>query len=294
MIGHRLILPMFYLLLTLTLAAATTACGDRPSEQATRADPATAAPEPVIELDVPFVPTPHEIVARMLELGAVGPGDNLIDLGSGDGRIVIAAVRDRGARSAEGIDLDPQRVAEAEENAIAAGVADRTRFEQGDLFDKDFSAATVLTLYLTPEINLRLRPRILETLLPGSRVVSHVFDMGAWVPDQQASMGSVNIYAWIVPARIEGRWHLVREGELSGIVELEQSFQMVGGTATLEEQEIPIFRGRVDGHRVSLQIGERTVTGIVDGERMTLAADDGTNWQASRESGRSDEAPTSR
>jgi SAM-dependent methyltransferase len=294
MIGHRRTLPLFSLLLAFALSATTTACGDRPTELATTADSASAAPEPGIELDVPFVPTPHEIVARMLEMGAVGRIDHLIDLGSGDGRIVIAAVRDRGARSAEGIDLDPQRVAEAEENAVAAGVADRTRFEQGDLFDKDFSAATVLTLYLTPEINLRLRPRILETLPPGSRVVSHVFDMGAWVPDQQAAIGSVNIYAWTIPARIEGAWELVRTGQPSGTLELEQSFQMVGGKATLEGQEVPIFRGRVDGHRVSFQSAVGTITGNIDDDRMTLTFDDGTIWQASRKSERSEGATTPR
>lgn len=294
MIGHRRTLQLFSLLLAFALAATTTACGDRPSERATTADSASVAPEPGIELDVPFVPTPHAIVARMLEMGAVGRVDHLIDLGSGDGRIVIAAVRDRGARSAEGIDLDPQRVAEAEANAIAAGVADRTRFEQGDLFDKDFSAATVLTLYLTPEINLRLRPRILETLPPGSRVVSHVFDMGAWVPDQQAAIGSVNIYAWTIPARIEGTWELVRTGQPSGTLELEQSFQMVGGKATLQGQEVPIFRGRVDGHRVSFQSAAGSITGSIEGERMTLTFEDGTNWQASRKPGRSDGVTTPR
>lgn len=284
MTGHRRTLRLFHLPLALALAATITACGDRTPEGATSGSTSAVTPEPEIRLDVPFVPTPYEIVANMLEMGEVGPEDHLIDLGSGDGRIVIAAVRDRGARSAEGIDLDPQRVAEAQENALAAGVADRTSFEQGDLFDKDFSAATVLTLYLTQDINLRLRQRILETLAPGSRVVSHVFDMGAWVPDRQAPMGSVNIYAWTVPTRVEGHWELTREGEAFGTLEFEQSFQMIGGTATIDGNEIPVFRGRVDGNRVGFQIAEHVLVGNVDGDRMTLSAEDGSNWQALRTS----------
>lgn len=284
MTGHRRTLRLFHLPLALALAATITACGDRTPEGATSGSTSAVTPEPEIRLDVPFVPTPYEIVANMLEMGEVGPEDHLIDLGSGDGRIVIAAVRDRGARSAEGIDLDPQRVAEAQENALAAGVADRTSFEQGDLFDKDFSAATVLTLYLTQDINLRLRQRILETLAPGSRVVSHVFDMGAWVPDRQAPMGSVNIYAWTVPTRVEGHWELTREGEAFGTLEFEQSFQMIGGTATIDGNEIPVFRGQADGNRVGFQIAEHVLVGNVDGDRMTLSAEDGSNWQALRTS----------
>ncbi len=284
MTGHRRTFHLFHMPLAFALAATITACSDRTPASATSGSTSAVTPEPEIRLDVPFVPTPYEIVASMLEMGEVGPEDHLIDLGSGDGRIVIAAVRDRGARSAEGIDLDPQRVAEAQENALAAGVADRTSFEQGDLFDKDFSAATVLTLYLTQDINLRLRQRILETLAPGSRVVSHVFDMGAWVPDRQAPMGSVNIYAWTVPTRVEGHWELTREGEAFGTLEFEQSFQMIGGTATMDGNEIPVFRGRVEGSRVSFQIAEHVLAGDVVGDRMTLSAEDGSNWQALRTS----------
>lgn len=282
MTGHRRTSPSFRLPLTFALAAMITACGDPPTERTAIGSDATVSAEPELRLDVPFVPTPHEIVASMLEMGEVGPDDHLIDLGSGDGRIVIAAVRDRGARSAEGIDLDPERVSEALENATAAGVSERTSFEQGDLFGKDFSAATVLTLYLTQDINLRLRPRILETLAPGSRVVSHVFDMGAWVPDRQAEMGSVSIYAWTVPTRVEGRWEMTLGGEPFGTLQFEQSFQMIGGTASVAAEEIPILRGRVDGEQVSFQMGEFALSGSIEGNRMLLSAEDGTKWEAIR------------
>ena len=282
MTGNRRTLPLFRLPLAFALAASIVACSDRPPADNTAGSAAAVSSEPEIRLDVPFVPTPHEIVASMLEMGEVGPEDHVIDLGSGDGRIVIAAVRDRGVRSAEGIDLDPQRVMEAQENAVAAGVDDRTHFEQGDLFDKDFSKATVLTLYLTQDINLRLRPRILETLAPGSRVVSHVFDMGAWVPDRQAEMGSVSIYAWTVPSRIEGRWAMTLQGTSIGTLDFEQSFQMIGGTVRMDGEELPILRGRIDGHQVSFQMGEFMLSGSIDGDNMTLSADDGTQWKATR------------
>ncbi len=292
MTGHRRTLTSLRLPLAFALAAGLAGCGDRPPDDTTSVSAAAVSSEPEFRLDVPFVPSPHEIVASMLEMGEVGPADHVIDLGSGDGRIVIAAVRDRGARSAEGIDLDPQRVTEARDNAVAAGVDDRTRFEQRNLFEKDFSNATVLTLYLTQDINLRLRPRILDTLAPGSRIVSHVFDMGAWVPDRQAEMGSVNIYAWTVPTRVEGRWEVTRESEASGTLELEQSFQMIGGTASHEAEALAILRGRVNGAQVSFQLGKHVLSGRVDGDRMTFSAEDGARWEAVRTSSPSNTTST--
>jgi SAM-dependent methyltransferase len=156
--------------------------------------------------DVIWVPTPDPIVEEMLNLAKVKPGDVVYDLGCGDGRIVIAAAR-RGAAKAVGVDIDPQRIAEARENARQAGLADRVTFIEGDLFQVDFSDADVVTLYLLDEINLRLRPKILA-LRPGTRVVSHSFDMGDWKPEATEIVDGKEIFAWTVPEhpqRAQGR-----------------------------------------------------------------------------------------
>jgi SAM-dependent methyltransferase len=151
--------------------------------------------------DVPYVPTPEAVVQRMLELGEVGPDDVIYDLGSGDGRIVITAAEQYGSRGV-GIDIDPQRIQEANTNAQAAGVTNRVEFRQQDLFQADFSEATVVTLYLLPEVNLRLRPQLLEQLQPGTRIVSHAFDMGDWEPEQVVEVDGRTIYVWTVPEEI--------------------------------------------------------------------------------------------
>jgi SAM-dependent methyltransferase len=165
---------------------------------AAHADATLESPRP---LDVPFVPTPNEAVAGMLRLADVKSGDVVYDLGSGDGRIVIAAAkRSQGVR-AVGVDIDPRRIAEAEANARQAGVADRTRFIQQNLFDTDLREATVVTLYLLPSLNVRLRPKLLAELKPGTRIVSHGFDMGDWKPARTARAGNSDIYLWIVPER---------------------------------------------------------------------------------------------
>lgn len=153
-------------------------------------------------LDVPFVPTPTEVVNAMLKLAGVKKGDVVYDLGSGDGRIVIAAAQRHGAR-AVGIDIDPARTEEATRNARASGVADRVRFITQDLFDADLGEATVVTLYLLPRVNQRLRPKLLAELKPGTRVVSHGFDMGDWKPERTIEVQSVPVYLWIVPARAQ-------------------------------------------------------------------------------------------
>ena len=148
--------------------------------------------------DVPFVPTPAKVVDRMLEIAQVGPNDVVYDLGSGDGRIVIAAAKKHGARGV-GIDIDPERIREARDNARSAGVSDRVQFREGDLFTADISEATVVTLYLLPRINLELRPKVLSELKPGTRIVSHGFDMGDWLPAATRTVGSSTVYYWIVP-----------------------------------------------------------------------------------------------
>jgi len=150
--------------------------------------------------DVPFVPTPERVVAKMLEVARVGPQDVVYDLGSGDGRIVITAAKKHGARGV-GIDIDPERVREARENAQRAGVADRVEFREGDLFKSSIGEATVVTIYLLSGINMRLRPKLLAELKPGTRVVSHAFDMGDWKPVETAKVGGSTVYYWVVPEK---------------------------------------------------------------------------------------------
>jgi hypothetical protein len=165
-------------------------------------EPSFAPTQPLTgeSLDAPYVPTPPSVVAKMLEIAKVTGEDYLIDLGSGDGRIPIAAAKRFGAK-AMGVDIDAARVQEAKTNAINARVADMVEFRKQDLFETDLSKATVLTMYLLPRVNLQLRPRILNDLKPGTRVVSHSFDMGDWKPDQKVKVDGRTIYLWIVPER---------------------------------------------------------------------------------------------
>jgi len=166
-------------------------------------------PQPRRQPDVPYVPTTPEAVEAMLKLAGVTTSDVVYDLGCGDGRIVIAAAKNYGARGV-GIDINPVRIREAKENAKKAGVEHLVRFEENDLFQADFHEATVVTLFLLPEVNLKLRPRLLAQLKPGSRIVSNTFDMGDWKPDKEATVGNADdedsylshrLYLWIVPPR---------------------------------------------------------------------------------------------
>jgi len=151
-------------------------------------------------LDVPYVPTPQEVVDAMLKVANVQKSDKLYDLGSGDGRIVVTAAQRFGTRGV-GVDLDPARVREANANAQQAGVTDLVEFRQQDLFETDLKEATVVTLYLLPEINLRLRPKLLKELKPGTRIVSHAFDMGDWKPEKVVRVNGRTVYFWTVPER---------------------------------------------------------------------------------------------
>ncbi len=161
-------------------------------------DPGASFTNPV-EKDVPYVATEEEVVAEMLRMAAVTENDVVYDLGCGDGRIVTTAAKQYGARGV-GIDIDPVRIAESRANAKASGVSDHVRFIEGDLFDADLSQATVVTLYLLPSVNLKLRPR-LEALRPGTRIVSHNYDMGDWEPVQQKEMGTHVVYLWVIPEK---------------------------------------------------------------------------------------------
>jgi precorrin-6B methylase 2 len=152
--------------------------------------------------DVPYVPTPQAVVDRMLQIANVTDDDVVYDLGSGDGRIPITAVRQYNVQRAVGVDINPERISEANQNAQSANVTDRVEFREQDLFETDLREATVVTLYLLPEVNLRLRPKLLSELRPGSRIVSHAFDMGDWEPERVEEVGGNTIYYWTVPENV--------------------------------------------------------------------------------------------
>jgi SAM-dependent methyltransferase len=209
-------------------------------------------------LDVPFVPTNQPTVEAMLRIANVGPNDYVIDLGSGDGRILITAARLRGARGF-GVDLDPRRVKEATENAKTAGVADRVQFFQRNLFDTKISEASVLTMYLLPRVNLELRPRLLAELKPGTRVVSHDFDMGDWEPDLKLSVRGTGsqVYFWVIPARVAGHWQVEladARGRQSFELEFTQKYQELEASTRGLDRPATIRDARVDGSRISFTL----------------------------------------
>lgn len=205
-------------------------------------------------LDVPFVPTDEDVVEAMLEMANVGPKDVLYDLGCGDGRIVVAAAKEWGTRGI-GIDIDPMRIAEAMEYAGWSKVEGFVDFIEDDIFTADFSEATAVTLYLLQSINEQLRPRILTELRPGTRVVSHAFDMGKWKADETRQIGGVNIYKWIVPANVAGIWEWERAGRQYRI-NLRQNYQEVSGDAWLDGARMRLKNAELRGRRLKVEIQE--------------------------------------
>jgi hypothetical protein len=202
--------------------------------------------------DVPYVPTPYVVVEEMLRLANVGSDDFVADLGSGDGRILIAAAEKFGARGV-GVDLDPERIAESIENAQAAGVTDRVEFFRQDLFKFDFARASVVTMYLLPVVNQKLRPRLLNELKPGTRIVSHDFDLGDWLPDGKSTVRK-NVFLWIVPAKVEGRWRAtvaLPAGERSYDLEVRQKFQEIDGLARYDKKVAGLWNPQLRGDRIS-------------------------------------------
>jgi SAM-dependent methyltransferase len=191
-------LPLALGISVLLLVLGADCAGDRASPLD---DLAARSADSTVERDVPFVTTSDSVVTRMLEMAEVAPGDVVYDLGSGDGRIVIMAAQRYRARGV-GIEIDPVRILEAREKAQAAGVADRVTFRQGDLFEADFSDADVVTIYLLPSVNKKLRPLLFEQLDPGTHVVSHNFDMGAWAPDSTETVGPSTLYRWTIPETV--------------------------------------------------------------------------------------------
>jgi hypothetical protein len=217
------------------------------------------------DLDTPYVQTPQNVVDKMLEIAKVRSDDYVIDLGSGDGRMVITAARTYGARGF-GVDLDPRLVKLSNANAAKAGVAKRAVFYARDLFDTDVSRATVLTIYLLPDVNLAIRARLLATLKPGTRIVSHDYDMGEWEPDLQMELAAPGktvgvgqrskIFYWVVPGHAAGRWRweLAGDGKITQYeLALNQEFQKLEGTLRVGGRSVAIRHGALSGEQIAFQ-----------------------------------------
>lgn len=249
--------------------------------------------------DVHFVPTDTTKVREMLTAAQVGAGDLVYDLGCGDGRIVITAVKKYGARGVC-VDIDPVRIKESRNNADTAGVTRRIEFVEGDLFEQDLSKATVVTLYLLPSLNERLRPKLFKELRPGTRIVSNAFDMGPWKADRTLNVKTASgmqsyAFLWILPADVSGEWRL-EPGEGGGgkgyTLDIKQKFQEVSGTASSGGKSLPLSGLVVNGDRLTFVIREGgsegtglEFTGRVDGDRVsgtTKGKGAGWSWKAVR------------
>ncbi|MFA7669904.1 MAG: class I SAM-dependent methyltransferase [Burkholderiaceae bacterium] len=202
----------------------------------------------------------------MLNLAEVGPKDVLYDLGSGDGRILVAAAKNRDTRGV-GIELDPLRIADAMEYAGNTGVEYLVDFVEESLFTADFSEATVITLYLLDSVNVQLRPRLLSELRPGARIVSHAFDMGEWKADERIKVNGITIYKWVVPAQIAGEWEWEGVDGSSYRVELRQEFQKISGNAWLDDEAVELKSAALCGRFLDLEIQD---TGTQSIKRFTL------------------------
>jgi len=229
--------------------------------------------------DVVWVPTAQTLVDKMLDMAQVTPNDYVIDLGSGDGRTVITAAK-RGAK-AHGIEFNPEMVALSTRNAEKEGVTGKATFANADIFESDFSGATVLTLFLLTDLNLKLRPTILK-MKPGTRVVSNTFGMGDWQPDQmveapEGCQSFCRASLWIVPADVAGGWQ-VGESQLS----IEQKYQAFTGKLTTGNVIAPITDGKLDGNKIAFTAGGTTYTGQVSGNAMEGTVSSGGKWQATR------------
>jgi precorrin-6B methylase 2 len=252
------------------------------------------------DLDVAYVETPEEVIPVMLTMAQVGRGDYVIDLGTGDGRIVIAAVK-LGAVGL-GVDLDPQRVRAAKENAEKAGVSDRVMFLEQDLFETDLSHASVVTMYLNSAVNLRLRPTLLEKLEPGTRIVSHNFDMEDWLPDEHQQFlrnadGNFyihDVYYWVIPADVRGEWQ-GNAGTGRFQMTAAQDFQSIEVEVTIDDRSLVIEEASLNGDRINIvghdkqdesqyvfsgSIEQKEISGIV--RKHTADAELVVDWRAER------------
>jgi SAM-dependent methyltransferase len=242
--------------------------------------------------DVEYVPTPPEVVTEMLRLVDVTKQDVVYDLGCGDGRLVITAAKRYGARGV-GVDVDPARIRESRENARKAGVAKQVKFLEQDLFETDVREATVVTLYLLPKLNLQLRPKLLRDLKPGTRVVSHDFDMDEWQPDQVVKVSGANydhtVYYWVIPADVAGTWRVnvpTSQSAQPSTLRLQQQFQTVRGAAHFASDEVAISDVTLTGDRLRFTIARGNQVrmdfeGRVEGDAMRGRAEvrDGSSMQ---------------
>jgi SAM-dependent methyltransferase len=271
----------------LLLGCLSSACGARPQLR---------------PLDAPYVPTPEATAVDMLRLAGVTASDTVYDLGSGDGRVVIAAARLFGARGV-GVELDASLVQQSRENAVRAGVADRVSFVWQDVFVADIRPATVVTLYLFQEVNLKLRPKLLRELRPGTRVVSHDYDMGEWRADQVFRVRSPErehvLYLWVVPADVAGAWRMQAEGASAEAftLTLKQRFQDLTGTLTADGRDMPLTGATLRGDELTFVVrreapGEALrmrFSGRVAGETIALrgyretgGSESAIHWKAVR------------
>lgn len=253
----------------------------------------------VVRSGGPYVPTPQTVVNAMLETAGVGPSDYVVDLGSGDGRIVLSGAT-RYKASGMGVDIDGELVDLANASAKRLGVADRVRFLQQDVLATDLSQATVLTLYLLPGMMESLRPKLLRELRPGARIVSHDFDFGEWKPDRTIEVKTdekydltgnwtSNVHLWIVPAAVEGAWNGSVAGERGGsfLLQVRQRYQHFEGEFTRDAQVHELKGGQIDGSRVRFVAtgpggGSQTFTGTVNGMQMSGETQGGARWSATR------------
>ena len=232
--------------------------------------------------DVVWVPSNQQLVDKMLDMAKVTSSDYLMDLGSGDGRTVITAAK-RGA-TAQGIEYNPDMVELSKKNAEKEGVTAKASFEKADLFESDFSKATVVTMFLLPSINLKLRPKLLD-LKPGTRVVSNSFDLGDWTADETASVGEecsshCTAYFWIVPAKVDGTWQ-TPQGELK----LEQKYQVVSGTLKNGNVIAPVTNGKLTGDQIAFTAAGTGYTGTVNGATIEGTSNEGGKeaaWKATK------------
>ena len=265
MISMTARIVVFGAIVSLALALAS------PSAVIAQADEAWRPQRGQTGKDVMWLPTPDELAYRLLELARVGPNDLVYDLGAGDGKIAIAAAQRHGAR-AVGIEYNAKLAAFAQREVERAGVGDRVRIIQGDLFQTDFSSATVLTLYLLDELNQQLRPRVLS-MKPGTRVVSNSFAMGDWEPDHVVRVGTQVGYYWLVPANVAGEWIVEGLAETSGPAKLSfvQRYQRLAGTITIDGRTLPLLSPAIEGDRLSLRYVD--ASNLLKAVRLTVQAD---------------------
>jgi SAM-dependent methyltransferase len=249
-------------------------------------------------LDVPYAATPYEIADEMVRLADVKSDDVVYDLGCGDGRLVIAAVRKAGCRGV-GIDIDPERIKESRQNAIIAGLQDRVRFVEQNFFESDVREATVMLIYLFPDVNIKLRAKFLNEMKPGSRLVSHAFDMGDWKPDNMASIRTQRVYLWVIPANATGtwKWNSPGGGKVPVVLEMEQKYQQIRGAIIQGSRKTKLTDAKLTGDRIAFTLedsmGGRNVTrafsGVINGNSITgtITSTEGQRvrhdrWKASR------------